>query len=84
MTRGKPDPTPYLTALERLGVEAGDAVAFEDSPAGVKAAKAAGVFTFGLLTTQPPPVLETAGADVAIGNFEDPALWRILHERAGF
>jgi beta-phosphoglucomutase-like phosphatase (HAD superfamily) len=83
VTRGKPDPMPYLTALERLGVEAGDAVAFEDSPAGVTAAKAAGVFTFGLLTTQPAQVLENAGADVAIVNFEDPALWRILHERAG-
>ncbi len=43
--RGKPRPTLYLEALELLGVSAGEAIAFEDSPNGVKAAKAAGVFT---------------------------------------
>jgi beta-phosphoglucomutase len=39
VARGKPDPLPYRTALERLGVPAAEAVAFEDSPAGVMAAK---------------------------------------------
>ena len=43
--RSKPRPTLYLEALERLGVSAGEAIAFEDSPNGVKAAKAAGIFT---------------------------------------
>ena len=43
VARAKPDPLPYLTALERLGLSAGEAVAFEDSPAGLKAAKAAGL-----------------------------------------
>ncbi len=43
--RGKPRPTLYLEALELLGVSAGEAIAFEDSPNGVKAAKAAGIFT---------------------------------------
>src|SRR5690606_7876506 len=37
--RGKPDPLPYLTALERLGLRAEEAIAFEDSPSGMKAAK---------------------------------------------
>ena len=48
--RGKPDPLPYLTALERLGITAEEAVAFEDSPSGMRAAKAAGLFSFGVLT----------------------------------
>jgi HAD superfamily hydrolase (TIGR01509 family) len=78
--RGKPDPMPYRTALERLGVAAADAVAFEDSPAGVIAAKAAGLFTFGLLTTQSAPVLREAGADATIAHFEDPALWTALRD----
>jgi beta-phosphoglucomutase len=78
VSRGKPDPLPYATALARLGLQPAEAIAFEDSPAGVTAAKAAGLFTFGLLTSQPPVVLREAGADVAIGDFEDPALWRIL------
>lgn len=40
---GKPDPTGFRLACERLGVAATDAVAVEDSPAGVRAALAAGV-----------------------------------------
>jgi beta-phosphoglucomutase len=83
VVRGKPDPMPYVTALERLGVRADDAVAFEDSPAGVTAAKAAGLFTFGLLTTQPASVLREAGADAAIADFEDPDLWTFLRRRVG-
>jgi HAD superfamily hydrolase (TIGR01509 family) len=81
VARGKPDPLPYRLALERLGVAAGQALAFEDSPAGIAAAKAAGLFTFGLLTTQSAPVLRRAGADAPIANFDDPALWTVLRER---
>lgn len=39
----KPSPLGYLEALRVLGVDAGDAIAIEDSPAGVQAAIAAGV-----------------------------------------
>jgi HAD superfamily hydrolase (TIGR01509 family) len=46
--RGKPRPTLYLEALERLGIGPQDAVAFEDSPNGVRAACAAGVFCVGV------------------------------------
>jgi putative hydrolase of the HAD superfamily len=41
--RGKPAPDPYLSALERLGLAAGEAVAFEDSLPGHEAAAAAGL-----------------------------------------
>jgi putative hydrolase of the HAD superfamily len=47
-TRAKPRPTLYLEALELLGVDAGEAVAFEDSPNGIRAAKAAGIFVVGI------------------------------------
>jgi HAD superfamily hydrolase (TIGR01509 family) len=40
----KPDPALYLLALERLGIDADEAIAFEDSPHGVQAAKRAGLF----------------------------------------
>jgi HAD superfamily hydrolase (TIGR01509 family) len=40
----KPDPALYLLALERLGVSAEDAMAIEDSPNGVRAARDAGIF----------------------------------------
>jgi HAD superfamily hydrolase (TIGR01509 family) len=42
--RAKPRPDLYLEALELLGVAAAEAVAFEDSPNGVRAAQAAGIF----------------------------------------
>jgi HAD superfamily hydrolase (TIGR01509 family) len=40
----KPDPELYLLALKALGVAAQDAIAFEDSPNGLLAAKRAGIF----------------------------------------
>lgn len=43
LTAAKPAPDLYLRALDLAGVAAWDAVAFEDSAAGVAAAKAAGV-----------------------------------------
>ena len=44
VARAKPAPTLYLEALNVLGLAAGEAIAFEDSPNGIKAAKAAGIF----------------------------------------
>jgi HAD superfamily hydrolase (TIGR01509 family) len=46
--RAKPRPTLYLEALDALGVCAEEAVAFEDSPNGAAAARAAGIFTVGV------------------------------------
>jgi sugar-phosphatase len=40
--RGKPDPQGYLLGAERLGVSISECLVFEDSPAGVAAAKASG------------------------------------------
>lgn len=42
VTRGKPDPAPYLTAAHLLGVEPSKCVVFEDSPSGGAAARAFG------------------------------------------
>ncbi len=41
--RTKPDPEPYLRALERMGLAARDCVAVEDSPRGLASAHAAGI-----------------------------------------
>jgi HAD superfamily hydrolase (TIGR01509 family) len=43
VARKKPDPEAYRQALRRLGLEAAEALAIEDSPAGLAAAAAAGV-----------------------------------------
>lgn len=42
--RTKPNPDLFLKALDALNVRADEAVVFEDSPNGVKAARAAGIF----------------------------------------
>jgi beta-phosphoglucomutase-like phosphatase (HAD superfamily) len=44
----KPDPESYLLGAQRLGVDIRSCVAFEDSPAGVASAHAAGAVTIGL------------------------------------
>ena len=79
--RGKPDPLPYLTAVERLGIRAEEAIAFEDSPSGMKAAKAAGLFSFGVLTGLSAAELIKVGADRTIETFRDSALWEVLEHR---
>ena len=42
--RAKPEPDLYLAALAEISVTAGEAVAFEDSPNGISAARRAGLF----------------------------------------
>ena len=59
--RAKPAPVLYLEALDRLGVAADEAVAFEDSPNGIRAAKAAGIFCVGV----PNGVTRELGLDEA-------------------
>ena len=45
VSRGKPDPEPFLTAAERLGLSPSDCYVFEDSFNGVRAGHAAGCCT---------------------------------------
>ena len=59
--RAKPNPTMYLEALDLLGVDADEAVVFEDSPNGVAAGKAAGIFVVGV----PNDVTREVGLDAA-------------------
>ncbi|WP_395108785.1 HAD family hydrolase [Actinomadura sp. SCN-SB] len=58
VSRTKPDPEPYLTAVARLGAVPGRCVVLEDSPTGVRAAEAAGCAVVAvpcLLPVQPGP-----------------------------
>ncbi len=47
---GKPDPEIYLKAAERMGVSPRDCLAFEDAPAGIESAKAAGMTVWAVRT----------------------------------
>lgn len=66
---GKPDPTPYLYALEQLGISAEEAIAFEDSPSGVRSAVGAGILTIGIASTQNPQALYDVGAEWVVPDF---------------
>jgi HAD superfamily hydrolase (TIGR01509 family) len=70
--RAKPAPVLYLEALEQLDVTAGEAVAFEDSPNGVLAAKAAGVFCVAVPNEVTRDLgLAEAGADLVLDSLAD-------------
>lgn len=45
VTKGKPHPQPYMLAAKALGFDASEAVVFEDAPAGLNSARAAGAAT---------------------------------------
>lgn len=83
LARGKPDPLPYTTALERLGVAPPQALAFEDSRSGIASAVAAGVETVGITTGLDAAALRAAGARIAVADFADPQLFALLAEAFG-
>lgn len=67
---GKPAPDIFLVAAESLGVEPGRCVVFEDAPAGVRAARAAGMQVVAI----PDPAMDRAAyedADLVIERFSD-------------
>lgn len=83
VSRGKPDPEIFLLAARRLGVDAADCVVFEDAPAGIEAARRAGMQCVVLTTT-------LAAADVRalpqvghvrhiVADFTDPALQGLMN-----
>jgi HAD superfamily hydrolase (TIGR01509 family) len=72
---GKPDPLPYRMALQHLNLAPQEALAFEDSPSGVRSAVGAGLPTVALTTGHPPEALAQAGAFLCIPDYTDPRLW---------
>jgi HAD superfamily hydrolase (TIGR01509 family) len=81
LARSKPDPLPYLTALERTGALADHSIAFEDSLSGVRAAAAAGLAVVGMMTTLDSRTLIEAGATFAVSNFTDPQIFELIEAR---
>ncbi|WP_262058618.1 HAD family hydrolase [Streptomyces sp. STR69] len=65
VTRGKPDPEPYLLAARQLGVDPARCVVFEDAPAGLRAGRAAGMITVALATTHQAHELD---ADLVVSD----------------
>lgn len=72
----KPDPEPYVLACHSLGVRPSDAVAVEDTEAGVASARGAGVYCAAVTTTMPAERL--AAADLLLDAFDRGAVERLL------
>jgi HAD superfamily hydrolase (TIGR01509 family) len=75
--RAKPLPTLYLEALETIGVAPEAAIAFEDSPNGIAAARAAGIFCVAVpnsVTAQ----LDLSAADLLVESLEAIPLRELL------
>lgn len=66
VSKAKPDPEVFLKGAEALGLDPKDCVVFEDSAAGIEAAKAGGMYAVGIGT---PEALPLADEHVA-GLFE--------------
>ena len=60
VTAGKPDPEGYRRASDELGMAPSHCVVFEDSPAGLAAARAAGMYCIAVATTHPRSELSAA------------------------
>jgi beta-phosphoglucomutase-like phosphatase (HAD superfamily) len=71
----KPAPDLYLRACAALGVEPAEAIAFEDSPNGIAAAKAAGLWCVAV------PHEITAGLDLSSADLVIPTLGGVALDR---
>ncbi|MFN2490158.1 MAG: HAD-IA family hydrolase [Actinomycetota bacterium] len=72
--KGKPNPEGYLAAARRLGAAPRDCVVIEDSPAGIEAARAAGMAVIGVTTTYPAE--ELTGVDALVETLAAVTLGR--------
>ncbi|HYX52725.1 MAG TPA: HAD-IA family hydrolase [Candidatus Limnocylindrales bacterium] len=60
VVEGKPSPEPFLKGAQLLGFAPRDCLVFEDAPAGIAAARAAGMRVIALQTTYPADELQSA------------------------
>ena len=71
VTKGKPDPEPYLKAWERCGFKKEECMVVENAPLGVRAGKAAGLYTIAVNTgILPDADLAAEGADEVLPNMQ--------------
>jgi mannitol-1-/sugar-/sorbitol-6-phosphatase len=69
ITRGKPDPEPFLLGAKALGVDPSRCLVLEDAPAGVAAGLAAGMPVVAFRTTHPDAEIE--GATVVLDSLAE-------------
>jgi HAD superfamily hydrolase (TIGR01509 family) len=75
--RTKPNPDIFLLALERLKVRANEAIVFEDSPNGVRAARSAGIFVVAVPNAV-TSLLSIENSNLTLRSLEDLSLADLL------
>ena len=75
----KPDPAVYRLALSELGVGAADAIAVEDSPNGIAAAKAAGLVVVAVPNAMTAD-LDLSAADLVLESLADRSIPDVVRE----
>jgi mannitol-1-/sugar-/sorbitol-6-phosphatase len=68
ITKGKPNPEPYLKGATSLHLDPQHCVVIEDAPFGVHSGKAAGCRVIAVRTTMEDAALRAAGADWIVNN----------------
>jgi HAD superfamily hydrolase (TIGR01509 family) len=63
---GKPDPSVFLVAAERLGATPDRSIVLEDAPAGIEAARRAGMKSIGICTLHP-----SLKADIPVRSLDE-------------
>lgn len=71
ITKGKPDPEPYLVTIQKLQVQAEQCVVIEDAPNGVMSGKSAGCKMVGITHSFSRKELEDAGADYVVDHYDE-------------
>jgi sugar-phosphatase len=71
VSKGKPDPEPYLKMAEKLGINPVNCLVFEDANSGIQSAKAAGMQTIGIGNDLTRAELLLHGAMEVIANFSE-------------
>ena len=77
VSRKKPDPQIYLVTAERLGIAPGRCVVFEDAPAGVAAAKAAGMVC--VAVTSSVAAEKLGAADLVVESLAEVSVELLRH-----
>ena len=78
---GKPHPGLFLLAAAELGMLPGRCVVVEDAPAGIQAARAAGMLALGVARQDDAALLEAAGADLVVTSLDAVAVDALVDGR---
>lgn len=76
LNHSKPEPEPYLLALEKLSLQASECLAIEDNPVGIEAAKRAKIQVVGIANIYPLHMLQRQ-ANWTVDDFLEIELDRV-------